>query len=103
MFLSGQNLAGQGDGSYLNSLKDPEALATLKSLAASYFKASTVVELVPLMVGSNDAPPTLEEKKSHERSTRVAKLQGEVREDPLVTAALEIFGGEISEIKELDR
>ncbi len=88
---------------YLNSLKDPEALATLKAIAVSYFQAPTVVELVPLMAGSNDAPPTLEEKKSHERSTRVAKLQGEVREDPLVTAALEIFGGEISEIKELDR
>jgi DNA polymerase-3 subunit gamma/tau len=88
---------------YLNSLKDPEALATLKALAASYFQAPTAVELVPLMAGSNDAPPTLEEKKSHERSSRVAKLQGEVREDPLVTAALEIFGGEISEIKELDR
>ncbi len=88
---------------YLNSLKDPEVLATLKAIAASYFQAPTAVELVPLLAGSTDAPPTLEEKKSHERNSRVVKLQGEVRENPLVTAALEIFGGEISEIKELDR
>jgi DNA polymerase-3 subunit gamma/tau len=88
---------------FMRSLKDPETFAALKALVVSYFKGERVIDLVPLTEGTQAAAPTLAEKKSREDADRVTRLRKEAEAEPLVTAALEIFGGEISEVKDIDK
>jgi DNA polymerase-3 subunit gamma/tau len=83
----------------LRQLRAPETVMELKSLASAYFQAETSVTLVPLPEDTLDLPPTLLEKKSLEMVNRQRELRLLAADHPAVVAALEIFGGELGEVK----
>ena len=85
----------------LKRLQDPEQMNELKSLAKAHFGVAVQLKVVPLSAVPADAPPTLSEKKSLEDAERRAKLRREAEAHPLVVAAVELFDGEIAEVKEL--
>jgi DNA polymerase III subunit gamma/tau len=84
----------------LSSLKDPEYQAELKSLAQAHFGTQPTVRVTVLNAIPTDAPPTLSEKKSLEAAERAAFLRREAEAHPLVTAAVQLFDGEIADVKE---
>jgi DNA polymerase-3 subunit gamma/tau len=88
---------------YLTSLKDPDSMAVFKTLAEQYFHARPVIELVALPDDAKDLPPSVQEKKSLESSKCLEKLHREAKNHPMVIAALEIFGGEICDIQEVEK
>ena len=93
---------GYPGGSFqLSRFRDPEAVAELKGLAEEFFKTATVIRVVSADGDGGDVPPTLQEKKSLEESSRRRMLREEAEGHPLVAAALEVFGGEIGEVKEI--
>jgi DNA polymerase III subunit gamma/tau len=91
-------------GSYeLRRMSDPDKIAELKALAQAHFGVATVVRVAVLDSIPSDAPPTLSEKKSLADAERAANLRREAEAHPLVTCAVEIFDGEIAEVKELKK
>lgn len=84
---------------FLKSLKDSETLDVLRVLAKQYFNADPAIDLVPLPPDTEQVPPSLAEKKTLEDADNLRRLREQAQSDPLVVAALEIFGGEISDIK----
>jgi DNA polymerase-3 subunit gamma/tau len=92
---------GFTSGSFeLKQVQDQDVQGELRALAKAYFRAETDVRLVPLSDKAADAPPSLVEKKSREAANRRHELHQQTTGHPLVAAAVEIFGGEIAEIKE---
>ncbi len=87
----------------LTSLKDPDSMSALKELMHQYFHAQPVVELVALSGGGQDVPPSELEKKNIHASERLSRIEQDGRNHPMVTAAVEIFDGEIGEIREIDK
>jgi DNA polymerase-3 subunit gamma/tau len=87
---------------YLSSLKDPDTMAALKGLVERYFNAKSDIELVAVDKDTKDIPPSELEKKNQQASEHLAKVRNEGSRHPAVTEALEIFGGEISDIREIE-
>jgi len=83
----------------LSRLKDPDASVELQALAQAFFRSDTGVRLASL-TGETTAPPSLLEKKSLEDADRKHRMKERVASHPMVTAALDIFGGEVGEIRE---
>jgi DNA polymerase III subunit gamma/tau len=89
-------------GSYeLRRMQDPEKIAELKALVQAHFGGNPNVRVTVLDSVPSGAPPTLSEKKSLDDAERAATLRREAEAHPLVTAAVELFDGEIAEVKEL--
>ena len=94
---------GFPEGSFqLNSLQDPAAITELRGLAKSFFQSDTGIRLLPLSELSTEVPATLLEKKSLDEANRLQVMKQVAESHPMVAAALEIFGGEIEEIGEVD-
>jgi len=85
----------------LKRLQDPELIAELKKLASEHFGVETSVRVTGVAGAPDGAPQTLEEKKSLEDAERQSQLRREAEAHPLVAAAVEMFDGEIAEVKEL--
>jgi DNA polymerase III subunit gamma/tau len=94
---------GYPAGSFnLNHLSDPETFAVLNGLAAEFWKSSPSVKLVPLNGGTGGLPQSMQEKKGLDMAGRRRELEEQVRSHPVISSAMEIFGGEIDEIIEID-
>lgn len=87
----------------LTSLQDAASLAELQGLAKAFFRTEAAVKLVSLAADGGGLPLSLSEKKSREKESRRLELHQAATGHPLVAAALEIFGGEITEISEADK
>ncbi|MCM2359581.1 MAG: DNA polymerase III subunit gamma/tau [Geobacteraceae bacterium] len=87
------------DSFQLKSLKEPGAGSELQALARGFFRAETGIRLVSL-TGEKGAPPSLLEKKSLEEAGRVQRMKELAGSHPMVGAALDIFGGELGEVRE---
>jgi DNA polymerase-3 subunit gamma/tau len=95
---------GFSAGSFeLRQIQDPDKLTELKTLAKSYFRGETDIRLVPMSDAAPDAPISLVEKKSRDEAGQRQQLQDKASGHPMVAAALEVFGGEIAEVKENKR
>jgi DNA polymerase-3 subunit gamma/tau len=88
---------------YLNTLREPDYGAVLKELACTFFRGEPGIRLIPLPGTSEATPPSLAEKKSLEDAAKRETLRQTAETHPLVAAALEIFGGAVSEIREIDK
>jgi DNA polymerase-3 subunit gamma/tau len=86
----------------LSSLKDAAAMTELQGLAKAFFRAETAIRLAPVTEETEEAPATLWEKKSLEEANRLNGIKEVAKSHPMVAAALEIFGGEIADIGEMD-
>jgi DNA polymerase III subunit gamma/tau len=85
----------------LSRLREPDVTADLQSLAKGFFQAQTGVKLVSL-TGETAAPPSLLEKKSLDDADRKQRMKELAASHPMVVAALDIFGGEVSEVRETE-
>ena len=91
---------GFPDGSFhLKSVRDTSTIMELRGLATTFFRTEPEVKIVPLTESPADAPATLLEKKSLDEAERSKIVEDTAKGHPMVAAALEIFGGEIEEIK----
>jgi DNA polymerase-3 subunit gamma/tau len=91
------------NGSFqLSRLRDPDAAAELQMLAQEFFRGETKVRLVSL-TGEIVVPPSILEKKSLEDADRKQRMKEVATSHPMITAALEIFGGEVGDVKETDK
>jgi len=88
---------------HLSCLQDAETLATLTELAARFCKATPTVRLTSLNGENKGLPSTVQEKKSLEADGRQRKLEEAARKHPLVSAVVEIFEAEITEVVALER
>lgn len=91
-----------GGSFQLSRLKDPDVTAELQALAKAFFRGDTGVRLVSL-AGETAPPPSLLEKKSLEDADRKQRMKERVASHPVVSAALDIFGGEVGEVRETDK
>jgi DNA polymerase III subunit gamma/tau len=71
----------------------------LQGLTREFFRSNTTVRLVPL-TGDATPPPSLLEKKNLENVDRSKRMKELASGHPMVNAALEIFGGELVEVRE---
>jgi DNA polymerase-3 subunit gamma/tau len=95
---------GFPEGSFhLACLQDDEALKSLTEIASRYWKAAPSVRVVALTGDTKGAPPSIKEKKKRETVDRQREIEESARKNTLVSAALEIFGGEIGEVVEIRR
>ncbi len=86
----------------ISSLQVQETMGELRELARAHFLREVGVKVTALTGDLSDAPPTLAEKKNLDAADRMQKLKHEASGHPAVAAALEIFGGEISEVSEIE-
>jgi DNA polymerase-3 subunit gamma/tau len=84
----------------LSMLKEQDYHNQLQELAVSFFRRPTVVKIVPISNEDRQAPISLAEKKSLDQAARVTALKETALRHPMVTAALEIFGGTLDECRE---
>jgi DNA polymerase III subunit gamma/tau len=83
------------DSFYYSSLSEPDALATLTSLAREHFGGAPELKLVRLTETGANLPPTLHEKKNIHSQESMKQDEADLKKHPLVAAALEIFGGKL--------
>lgn len=86
----------------LSMLKERDYHDQLQELAASFFRRPTVVKIAPISADDRHLPISLAEKKSLEKTARVTALKETALRHPMVSAALEIFGGTLDECREPD-
>jgi DNA polymerase III subunit gamma/tau len=79
-------------------LQDADTLAALTAFAARFFGGTPDFKVTPLTGEASNLPPTLQEKKNLKAADRQRELEGCATSHPLVSAAVEIFGGEISAV-----
>ncbi len=86
---------------YLEQLRDAEKLAQLEQLATDYFGEKVKLRISVLDEKQAAPPPLIEERRAQEQN-----WQEQVRQDaiahPKVKAVLEIFGGQVRQVKPLD-
>ena len=83
------------DSFYYSSLSEPETLGLLKALAGEYFGGEREIRLVKLAETGTKLPPTVHEKKKLESVASLQQAEDSLKKHPLVTAALEVFGGRL--------
>ncbi len=84
----------------LSMLKEKDYHTQLQELAVGFFKRPTAVKIVPISTEDRHLPISLAEKKSLDQAARVTTLKETALRHPMVTAALEIFGGTLDECNE---
>lgn len=84
------------------SLADTEMKESIEELAAEYYGSEARVEFKKVDDGAK-APPSLHEERIQLESDRQKKLRENAAEHPMVKTALDIFGGQIEEIKPIDK
>ncbi len=84
----------------LSMLKEQDYHNQLQELAVSFFKRPTAVKIVPISTEDRHLPISLAEKKNLDQAARVTALKETALRHPMVTAALEIFGGTLDECRE---
>jgi DNA polymerase-3 subunit gamma/tau len=80
-------------------MRDASTLTELRGLATAFFRTEPETKIVPITESPADAPATLLEKKCLDEAEKSRIMEGKAKGHPMVVAALEIFGGEIEEIK----
>ncbi|MBC8017365.1 MAG: DNA polymerase III subunit gamma/tau, partial [Verrucomicrobia bacterium] len=93
---------GFPEGSYyLSSLQDTESIAEIRGLAAEFSGEDTVIRVKPIVAETGDVPLSLAEKKKSDHDRRQEELRKEVAGHPVINEALRIFGGAITDIREV--
>ncbi|MDO3378017.1 DNA polymerase III subunit gamma/tau [Geoalkalibacter halelectricus] len=87
---------------YFEQLKDAEKLEQLEALATEYFGEKVQLR-VSLLDGDDPQapPPLIEERRVQEQDYR-EQIRRQALEHPKVKAVLEVFGGEIKQVRPLD-
>jgi len=84
------------------SLADAEMRQAIEGLATEYYGTEAKVEFKKVDEVAQ-APPSLHEERIRLESDRQKKLRENAAEHPMVKTALDIFGGQIEDIKPIDK
>jgi len=92
---------GFSEGSFfLTSAQDSASLAEVKALAREFTGQDTVVKVKGIAPQTGETPLSLVEKKDrHEQ--RLEGLRREVAAHPVINEAVRVFGGTITDIREV--
>ncbi len=91
-------------GSFLfEQMKDRETQERLQKLAEAYFGQSVRIGVVPIDGRQKGAPPSLREEREAKNSDRRQRLRKDALGHPMVQAIQDIFKGEITEVKPIDK
>ena len=85
---------------YLTSAQDADSIREITELDADFRGAAATVRVRPIIPETGDAPQSLVEKKKNDQEQRLEALKREVGENPVISKALELFGGRIVDIRE---
>jgi DNA polymerase-3 subunit gamma/tau len=95
---------GYPAGSFqLSCIQDQETLASVRELAGLYWNGSPEVKVTSFNGEAAGLPRSVREKINLEDGKRRRELEESARNNPVVSAALEIFGGELGEVQELEQ
>lgn len=88
---------------HLEQVKDAETLAALQELAEAYFGEAVTLKISVVNGEKGQAPPSLIEERRVQESDRKKRLREDALSHPMVKAALDVFGGEVKEVKAIDK
>lgn len=89
---------------HLEQMKDAETATIFQELAEGFFQQPLKVRIVAVDDDNGGrVPPSLAEERRSREVSRKEQLEKEARNHPVVQAAREILGGEIVEIKPIDK
>jgi len=89
---------------HLEQMKDAETAEIFQNLAEEFFRQPLKLGVVAVADDHGGrVPPSLAEERRSLETGRKEQLEQEAREHPVVKAAQEILGGEIVEIKPIDK
>ncbi|MEZ4484287.1 MAG: DNA polymerase III subunit gamma/tau [Syntrophotaleaceae bacterium] len=89
---------------HLEQMKDSETTANFQELAEEFFNQPLSLRIVAVSGDKGEqVPPSLAEERRTRETGRREQLEQEARSHPVVQAAQKILGGEIVEIKPLDK
>lgn len=83
-------------------LADAEMKQSIEELATEYYATEVRVDFKQVDA-QTQAPPSLHDERIQLESDRQKKLRKNAAEHPMVKSALEVFGGQIEEIKPIDK
>jgi DNA polymerase III subunit gamma/tau len=88
---------------HLDQMRDPETLAALQDLAEDFFGQPVSIRISRIETEGGGAPLTLAEARVSHETDRQRRLREDALAHPMVKAALEVFDGEVKEIKPIDK
>ncbi len=88
---------------HLEQIKDTETQDALRKLGAEYFGQPVTLRVQELDAGQNQAPPSLLEERKAKDSDRKRRLREDALAHPMVKAAVDVFNGEVKEVKPIDK
>jgi DNA polymerase III subunit gamma/tau len=88
---------------HLEQIRDAETLQTLSALAEAYFGAPVEIRVTPVDGKSEDRPLSLLEERQVQESDRKRRLREDALAHPMVRSVLEIFGGNVKEVRPIDK
>jgi DNA polymerase-3 subunit gamma/tau len=88
---------------HFEQIKDPETQGALAELALEYFGCAVTIKVSPVGPGTGAAPPTLIEERRAQESDRENRLREDALAHPMVQAAQEIFGGQVKDVRPIDK
>jgi DNA polymerase-3 subunit gamma/tau len=95
---------GLPKGSFaLSQLEDLEYREDLGRLSEEYFKQKIDVRITALDERQANAPPSLAEERQSRETDRKKRLREDALSHPMVKTALEVFNGEVREVKAIDK
>ncbi len=94
---------GLSKGSFVDGQLDSETRGDLEKLAAEYFGSPVRLETVYVDQSEMQAPPSIAEEKKATETDRAKRLRDDALNHPMVKTAIEIFEGEVQEVKPIDK
>lgn len=90
-------------GSFVDGQLDSETRSDLESLVAEYYGHPVRLETAYIEGLDQSAPPSLADERETQESDRQKRLRDDALEHPMVKTALEVFDGEVAEVKPIDK
>ncbi len=87
----------------LEQVKDPDRAASLQELMGEYFAAPVTFRAIAVSPKEGKAPPSLLQEREIRETDRKKRLKEDALAHPAVQSVCKIFGGEIREIKPIDK
>jgi len=86
---------------FLTSAQDKASIAEIQVLAKEFTGHDTVIHVRSIVPETCVAPLSLVEKKKSDKEQRLEELKQEVAGHPVINRALQIFGGMITDVREV--
>ena len=94
---------GLVQNSFVDGQLDGETRELLQELAAGYYGTPIKLETTYIEEGAAQTAPSLANQRKNEESDRQKRLRDDAMNHPIVKTAIEIFEGEVSEVKPIDK